>query len=203
MTGQHTNITLSFLPVGHTKFTPDWCFGLLKRQYRRTKVGSLQSNAEVVNKSAECNHAQLVSREYGSTIVTTFDWTDFFGPKMKKIPNIKKFHHFRFESTSPGCVFTKECCDSPEVKHDLLKEPWTSDANDLPGVIPPRGLSAERQWYLHDQIRPFCPPEDMDSVCPLPSVPKPGGSRRGTPQPEEDSIVPPPSKWARKCGVWP
>ena len=34
---------------------------------------------------------------------------------------------------------------------------------------------------------PSCPAEDMDSVCPLPSVPKPGGSRQGTPKPEEDS----------------
>ena len=34
LTGRHTSITLSFLPVGHTKFSPDWCFGLFKRQYR-------------------------------------------------------------------------------------------------------------------------------------------------------------------------
>ena len=201
MSGQHTNITLSFLPVGHTKFAFDWCFGLLKRQYRRTKVGSLQSIAEVVNKSAECNHAQLVSREDGSTIVPTFNWTDFFAPKMKRIPGIKKLYHFRFESASPGCVFTKERSDSPEVKHHLLKEPWSPDADELPTVISPCGLSAERQWYLHDQIRPFCPAEDMDSVCPLPSVPKPGGSRHGTPHPEEDSTVPPPPKRARKCGI--
>ena len=29
ITGRHTDITLSFLVVGHTKFSPDWCFGLL------------------------------------------------------------------------------------------------------------------------------------------------------------------------------
>ena len=80
ITQRHSNITLSFLPVGHMKFSPDWCFGLLKRQYKRTKVGSLKSIAEVVNNSAECNVAQLVSREDGSTIVPTFDWTSFFIP---------------------------------------------------------------------------------------------------------------------------
>ena len=198
LTGRHT---LSFLSVGHTKISPDWCFGLFKRQYRRTKVGSLQAIAEVVNTSAECNHAQLVSREDGSTIVQTYDWTDFFAPRMKKILGIKKLHHFRIESASPGCVFTKEQCDSTEVKHELLKAPWTPDVNDLPAVIPPRGLSAERQWYLYDQIRPFCPAEDMDSVCPLPSVPKPGGSRQGTPHVEEDSTDPPQPKRQRRCGI--
>ena len=50
MTGRHKNITLSFLVVGHTKFGPDWCFGLIKRLFRRTKVGSLSGIAEVVEK---------------------------------------------------------------------------------------------------------------------------------------------------------
>lgn len=27
----HTDITLSFLPVGHTQFACDWAFGLLKK----------------------------------------------------------------------------------------------------------------------------------------------------------------------------
>ena len=146
-----------------TKFSPDWCFGLFKRLYRRTKVGSLQSIFEVVNDSAECNFAQLVSREDGSTIVPTFDWTDLFAPHMK-IVGIKKLHHFRMTSASPGCVFVREHIDSAEVTIKLLKEPaWTPDVSDLPNV-PPHGLSAERQWYLHEQIRPFCPDQDKDSV---------------------------------------
>lgn len=90
LTNRHTSITLFFLPVGHTKFSLDWCFGLFKRQYRRTKVGSLQSIAQVVNTSADCNHAQLVSREDGSTIVLTFDCTDFFATRMKKIMALRK-----------------------------------------------------------------------------------------------------------------
>ena len=107
LTGRHTSITLSFLVVGHTKFAPDWCFGLFKRQYRRTKVGSLQSIAQVVNDSAECNFAQLVAREDGSMIVQTFNWTDFFAPHFKRIASIKKYHHFRMTSSAPGCVFLK------------------------------------------------------------------------------------------------
>lgn len=171
LTNRHTNITLSFLPVGHTKFSPDWCFGLFKRMYRKTKVGSLSSISECVNKSAQCNFAQLVSREDGSTIVQTCDWTDYFAPRMKKITGIKKYHHFRLSSASPGTIFVKERSDSVEVEVDLLKDPWNPDVDELPPVVPPRGLNADRQWYLYEQIRPFCPLEDQDSVCPLPSVP--------------------------------
>ena len=210
LTNRHSNITLSFLPVGHTKFSPDWCFGLLKRQYRRTKVGSLQAIAEVVNKSAECNHTQLVSREDGSTIVNTYDWTDFFAPRMKRINGIKKYHHFRVSSSSPGTVFVKEQNDTPEVELMLLKEPWDVDSDTLPNIVPRHGLSIERQWYLYEQIRPFCPDEDKDTVCPLPSSPKPGGSRRGTPHPEAPTLshpegemlaATPPPKRRRLCGV--
>ena len=69
LTRRHITITISFLVVGHTKFAPDWCFGLFKRRFRRTKVGCLQAIAQVVNKSADCNVAQLVAQEDGSMII--------------------------------------------------------------------------------------------------------------------------------------
>ena len=139
----------------------------------------------------------------------TYDWTDFLAPRLKKITGLKKYHHFQVLSSSPGSVFVKEQSDTPEVEIKLLKEPWNPDPNTLPSVIPPHGLSIERHWYLHEQIRPFCAEEDKDTVCPLPSAPKPGGSRRGTPHPEDPSpahpegetaVVPPP-KCRRLCGV--
>ena len=45
-------ITLSFLVIGHTKFSPDWCFGLFKQAYRRMKIGCLDDIVQVVEKSA-------------------------------------------------------------------------------------------------------------------------------------------------------
>jgi len=35
ITKRHTNIVLSFLVIGHTKFSPDWCFDLLKQNIER------------------------------------------------------------------------------------------------------------------------------------------------------------------------
>ena len=58
MTGQHDELTLSFMIPVHTKFSPDWCFGLMKKQYRRTKVGGLTDLIKVVNQSAVVNVAQ-------------------------------------------------------------------------------------------------------------------------------------------------
>ena len=166
LTNQHSSLTLSFLIVGHTKFSPDWCFGLFKRKFRHTKVSTLNGIACTVNESAHCNHAQLVSREDGSVIVPTYDWADFFASRFKKVPGIKKLHHFRFSSSEPGCVFMKEYCDSDvEVKVELLKFPWSPDSLELPRIIVPKVLSTTRQWYLYDQIRQFCADDDKDITC--------------------------------------
>ena len=167
-------------------------------------MGSLQAIAQVANNSADCNFAQLVLHEDSGTIVPTFNWTDFFATKMKKIPGIKKLHHFQLDSSSPGKVkvFVREQCDTSETELELLKEPWEPDVDKLPTIVPPHRLSAERRWYLYEQIRPFCPEDDKDSMCPLPSVPRPGGSRRGTPFPEDsgEAADPPTPKHPRLCG---
>jgi len=39
--GMHDSILFSFLIAGHTKFSPDWRFGLIKQSFRRCYVSSL------------------------------------------------------------------------------------------------------------------------------------------------------------------
>ena len=39
----------------------------------------------------------------------------------------------------------------------------------MPPLIVPPGLPLERQWYLHNKIREFCPDEAKDIVYPLPA----------------------------------
>ena len=67
-----------FLPVEHTKFSPDWCFGLFKQQYRQTNLGCLDDIVETVNGSATPSIAQLVGFKSGETIVPTYNWSDHF-----------------------------------------------------------------------------------------------------------------------------
>lgn len=71
---KHREITLKFLITGHTKFAPDWCFGLFKQLYRRTSVSCLSDIVSVVNNSTltNVNIAQLVGDESGKTFVPCF-----------------------------------------------------------------------------------------------------------------------------------
>ena len=57
LVGLHKEIKVSFLPVGHTKFSPEWCFGLFKQLYRKTNIGCLHDIVQVVNASATPNVA--------------------------------------------------------------------------------------------------------------------------------------------------
>ena len=123
LTRQHTRICLSFLVVGHTKFAPDWCFGLFKRLFRRSKVGNINDIAQVVNSSAQCNVAQLVCNEDGSTIVPTYNWIDFFAPHVRKLLGIKHFHHFMFDAADPGAVTVKVQADPGAVTVKVQADP--------------------------------------------------------------------------------
>ena len=92
--------------------------------WRVMTVGSLKAIAQVVNDSAQCNSAQLVSAEDGTIVVPSFNWTSFGGSS--------QYHHFRFAATHPGVVFARKQSDTAEVKVDLLKDSWTPDPSEYP-----------------------------------------------------------------------
>ena len=71
--GLSDSVTLSFMVVGHTKFTPDSCFGLLKQRFRKCHVQTLQDMANVVTTSATCNNVEVVGWEDGVPIIPTYD----------------------------------------------------------------------------------------------------------------------------------
>ena len=170
-TGLHKKVTYSFLPVGHTKFAPDWCFGLAKQTFRRTKVDTLDDIANCVSRSSFVNVPQLVGTLDGTCLVPMYDWVGFFDKHMNKnaLKGIKNMHHFRFTTTEPGMVYVKNSSSDEERKIQLSKDlSWSPSPDDLPDEIVPPGLSLERQWYLYDKIRDFCSDDAKDIVCPKP-----------------------------------
>jgi len=170
MAGLNEEVTISFLLVGHTKFAPDWGFGLFKRLFKRTKVATIYDIADVVRKSAVVNYPQLVGDYNGSSFVNFFDWSSVFDEHTTTIKGISKFHHFRMSSSSPGFVYVRTSSDEPEKKINILRgTTWKPSKSTMPPMIDPPGLPLERQWYLYNKIREFCPDEAKDIVCPLPS----------------------------------
>ena len=155
LTGLHEEIKISFLPVGHTKFSPDWCFGLLKRKYRKMRIGSLDDIVCAVNDSSSPNVAQLVGTQNGEVIVPMFNWSEYFEEVTVKtaLKGISQMLHFHFTSTAPGKVFVKDTVDGNERCINLLKSSWHPSSCNLPNPIIPPGLSLERQYSITSMIR--------------------------------------------------
>ena len=201
LTGRHNTITISFMLAGHTKFAPDWSFGIIKQRFRRTKVSCLDELAEVVNSSFEHNFAQLAGHEGGTEVIPFYEWTSFLKGHFRKIPAIKSQQHFTVTKDKPDYLYLKEHGDSQEVEFKFRRNKWNPSADQLPPITPPPGLSADRQWYLYDSIRQFCTPETRDKVCPLPQV------DRSTREIHSPISIPPvsprlpPSKRQRTCSV--
>jgi len=114
--GLHKSVHLHFMLGGHTKFSPDWCFGLMKKKFRRTFVSSLPHLVQVVEGSTEggLNKAQLVGDGQGEVYVETYDWKSF-PSSGKKVSNIQKYHHFTFTHDELGVVYAREHVDSSQI----------------------------------------------------------------------------------------
>ena len=108
----------------------------------------------------------------GESIVPTFNWSDYFNEHTTKtaLKGIKKMQHSHFSHRFPGQVKVRSESDGTERTIYLLKEPpWLPAATELPAHIVPSGLSLERQWYLFEKVREYCPDHCKDLVCPRPT----------------------------------
>ena len=169
MTGLHCAIEYNFLFAGHTKFSPDWCFGLVKKKTRKTFILSLFDIPRAVEESATVNTAKFVGLHNGTVLIPTYDWMTYLGQFFKKIPRLKTYHHFRFDKDYPGTVFCKlkEYWSSEEIALNILQSDTNFPLPDLlPPVITPKGISRDRTEYLYKEIHEFCRAGTQDLVAP-------------------------------------
>jgi len=127
--------------------------------------------------AAEPNYSQLVGSQVGISLVPMYNWSGFFEEYTIKtaLKGITNMHHFQFSKSYPGKVKVKNTLNDSERTINLLKTStsWLPTSDDLPNELIPAGLSLERQWYLYEKIREYCPEDVQDLVCPKPSLPKP------------------------------
>jgi hypothetical protein len=173
LAGFYEEVTYSFLIVGHTKFTVDWAFGILKSAFRRYVVSTIQQLIAVISGStpvSKVNDAVAVGNEAGEVFIPTYDWKAYFTQyRLKKLANLTRYQHFTFRKSHPGIVFVKETCDGPESQVCVISETDLSqiDVNLAnAAVVHPAGMSAVRKAYLAKEIRPYCPDDAKDILCP-------------------------------------
>ena len=97
---RHHTIEFSLMEAGHTKFHPDWHFGLWKVRWRGSTVETMTEMAESVSQSSRGGHniPQLVDDQ--ESPVHFYDWSSYLKRFFKPIPQLTTYHHFRYEYTS-------------------------------------------------------------------------------------------------------
>lgn len=175
--GLHNKIELSFLAVGHTKFSPDSHFGLIRQQYRNSQIYTYEKLSKVIEESASNGINNCHTLNKGEIIYR--DWTSWLSEYFKPVPHITDYQHFRLNSEEQGIITIRQTIDSEDKKITLIRE--KKDLIDFKKkklypkkVLKPAGLSSERQWYLYEKIREHILSEkDKNRTCPKPKCPKP------------------------------
>lgn len=162
--------------AGHTKFSPDGFFGLIKLKMRHSEVQNLSDLVQVVLNSTVngFNTAQIVYDSNNVQQVHFYKWTEFLSKSFGRVAQILQQHHFEISNEKHGKVDVQTKLDGEKVEISILKKNKIFYSTDFPDVLLPKELSAERQWYLYEQIREHVvDPDKKDEYCLRPSIPKP------------------------------
>uniref|UniRef100_K1R879 Uncharacterized protein n=1 Tax=Magallana gigas TaxID=29159 RepID=K1R879_MAGGI len=154
----------------HGRCLVDAGFANIKRLYHRTDVDSLSGLVEVVRKSARSNSPVTYTNDAGEHSWEWYDWKSFTSTFFTNVKGIRKMLHFRFPSLSPGKLFVKSHADDSEREITLLKSSISPEdittGSVMPDILPPGGMTSERQRYLFRVVRPFVRDPFKDTTCP-------------------------------------
>jgi hypothetical protein len=183
LSGLHTNIEMSFLIVGHTKFSPDSHFGLIKQRYRSSQIYTYDQLVKTVEESAHAgyNCCHRVPQKANQKEVVYRNWSEWLSSYFNQIKGITGYHHFIIKDENNDSIILKERVDSVGKSFKILKKEvdFKSTRRYPPTCLSPLGLSLERQWYLYEQIRMHIPNViDQETTCPKPTFPKPKTSKK-------------------------
>jgi len=175
MLGIFDHIELKFLVKGHTHCTVDGGHGLIKKEWRKRDVFSIQQAKEVIEECSNTQRAIIISsKEF-------YDWSSLLAPYFQKLPGISFQQEFKFHKDHFGIVSYRNCHGSEWQSYSLLK----SKSRKLPkafssiesiknrlNVLKPPGIQAKKQWDLFKKLRKYVPDEFKDELCPGPSIPE-------------------------------
>ena len=190
LTGRSKSVHVSFLIAGHTKFSPDRCFGVFKTKFNVNKVNTLDDIADCMSGP---NQSHKIGLDHAAPEnMLYYQWTDFLSKYFRKIEGILSYQHFCFSAEG---VTLKKFSTSDAEPRDIIKELPPKDAMPPLKVLP--GLSRKRQEYLYKEVRQFVEPLYQDVVCPMPTAPEmPPPESPSTSQASPDS--PPPQTVPQK-----
>ncbi len=172
------HIELKFLLKGHTKFSPDGGFGLIKKRYRRVNAYTIEHVADEVIKStreSKRNDAVILENK------DFRDWKTALQNYFTSLKGVRDFCIFEFDKKYQlGEVRTYKHEEKKFKTHNLLKKGLHSEKilsdyifvnlkEHLSPLEQPE-MQSKKKWDLYKKVRPYVPSEYQDIVCPQPDI---------------------------------
>jgi len=171
--GALKHVEIKFMIKGHTHCSVDGGHGIIKKEWRKRNVFTIQQAAEVVRESSSTlgiHDAIIITPEH------FFDWEKLLTKFFYKLPKILSFQQFEMDTTRPGILRYRLRHTEPWAEKNLLKKGALSSLkllslrnllSQLVQLKPP-GISEKKQQELYEKVRKYVPPEFQDSICPKP-----------------------------------
>jgi hypothetical protein len=164
------HVELKFMIRGHTHCSIDGGHGIIKKNWRKHDVCSIEQAAQVIVDSspvAGINHAVILRTEI------FFNWEQLLGKYFNKLPNLMSFQEFEMDSARKGIIRYRERSKNLWQKTQLVKKeiPEFSSMQHVKNILKqltPPGISERKQKHLYEKVRKYVPEELKDIICPEP-----------------------------------
>jgi hypothetical protein len=121
---KNEKVSLNFLLVGHTRFSPDRVFGLIKHTYSRADIDTFREFVHLVVAASPPSGHSLAVPVFDSQSKKAFvqwkRWDVWLLKYFHKVPNITRYHHFTLEADK-NYVSCQEFANTAAVKSDNIK----------------------------------------------------------------------------------
>ncbi len=164
------HVELKFMIRGHTHCSIDGGHGILKKEWRKRNVFSIEQAALVIEDSspiAGTNHAAVLRPE------NFFNWEKLLAKYYKKLPYILSFQEFEMDSARKGILRYRERQKDPWQETQLSKKKEIEFASiegikDVLIQLKPPGISEKKQKHVYEKVRKYVPEKFQDNICPKP-----------------------------------
>ena len=165
------HVQLKFMIRGHTHCSIDGGHGIIKKNWRKHDVFSIEQSAQVIVDSspvAGMNYAVILRPE------NFFNWEKLLGKHFNKLPNILSFQEFEMDSARKGIIRYRERSknfwqESQLIKKEIPDFSSMQNVEDVLKRLTPTGISEKKQKHLYEKVRKYVPEEFQDIICPKPT----------------------------------
>lgn len=175
MLGIFNHIELKFLEKGHSHCTVDGGHGLIKKEWRKRNVFSIEQAKQVIEECSDMQRAIILSpKEF-------FDWSSLLGQYFRKLPGISYQREFKFHKEKFGVVHYRSSHGKKWQTYQLLQNKYIKLPKEISSLVSikkhlkimkPPGVPLKKQWNLFKKLRKYVPDELKDVLCPKPNEPE-------------------------------